>query len=128
MTKVIENNFEEKLAIIFKDEVVSYLNSNLIEKQKISDKTIETLKELHVKKLEVFEEMKASSDKRILRQLAKKVTILEFLLQKHWKFDLNENYHYWCQVPHCQCPKMDNRDLYGTPYKIINQNCIIHGK
>ena len=52
----------------------------------------------------------------------------EFMLQKFWNFPQDEDKHsYWFKLPGCTCPKLDNKDKWGTPYAIIQQDCPYHG-
>lgn len=56
------------------------------------------------------------------------ITETEFTIQKLWKFQPDPNYHrMWFEDPKCSCPNMDNKDRLGTPYKIINEECKLHG-
>lgn len=114
---------------LYKDGVpVAKLNARLVEKQNLNEREIDQLKRLHFKRSEIFEEMKATDKKEILQKLFKDYTKNEFALQKAWKFNEDENYHRWWEVPKCKCPKLDNEDSYGTSRKIYNGNCPIHGE
>lgn len=104
------------------------LNPNLVAKQELSQLQVNNIIDLHKHKNRIFNEMKATSSKTLLRDLAKKVEETEFKLQAIWGFPQDENFHYWWQVPQCSCPRMDNQDLYGTNHKIINPQCKVHGK
>lgn len=117
-----------KFAVVYKGDVKFYLNFRLAEKQKVSDENIEKLKEVHVRKLEVFDKMKETEDKNLLKELAITVENIEFELQKLWGFEEDKNMHEWYMVPKCACPKIDNHDNRGTEFKIINLDCPVHGK
>lgn len=112
--------------VTYKGQKMYKLNERLSRMQGLSVEDIETLKDLHVIKLEIFEKMEKSSDKKELQELALEVENIEFQLQKTWKFKQDRNYHDWYLVPKCSCPKMDNVDMKGTIYRTINHNCIIH--
>lgn len=116
-----------KFAVVHKGEVKFYLNHHLLTKQKVSDENIGKLKEVHIKKLEVFDKMKETDDKQQLKDLALTVENIEFELQKLWGFEEDKNMHEWYMVPKCTCPRMDNHDYKGTEFKIINAECPIHG-
>lgn len=51
----------------------------------------------------------------------------EFKLQRLWGFDEDARYHRFFDLPHCNCPVLDNLERLGTDYQIHNQNCPIHG-
>lgn len=117
-----------KFAVVYKGDIKFYLNSRLLAKQEVSDENIEKLKEVHVRKLEVFDKMKETDDKQQLKELAITVENIEFELQKLWGFKEDKNMHEWYMVPKCTCPKMDNYDYKGTEFKIINLDCPVHGE
>lgn len=53
---------------------------------------------------------------------------IEFTLQGLWKFDRDVNYHtHWIDIKGCTCPKMDNRDHWGTG-RITSSDCKWHWK
>ena len=91
-------------------------------------KNLEEIKKLHLEKNKVFSKMKKSRKKETLKKLAEEVGQIEFKLQAAWNFPLDKNYHRWFEVPKCTCPKMDNIDMLGTKYRIIAEDCPIHGK
>ena len=51
----------------------------------------------------------------------------EYCLQATWGFSLDLNYHMFWEMEGCTCPKMDNRDSWGTMYHYYNMDCPIHG-
>ena len=64
----------------------------------------------------------------VLQTLAQYIENVEFQLQEAWGFGRNVNFHsYWYRVPHCTCPKLDNKDSFGTAIRHINENCPVHG-
>lgn len=64
-----------------------------------------------------------------LRECAARMEEIEFELQKAWGFTPSREFHtYWYQVPHCTCPKLDNKDNVGTSLRIIGDDCPIHSK
>lgn len=57
------------------------------------------------------------------------VESLEYKLQDSWKFVQDRNRHkYWYRIAGCCCPYMDNKDRWGTPYRIYNSECKWHGE
>lgn len=102
-------------------------NQDLIKRQglveediKELDKTYETLKNL-------FLQAQEATDSKQLAVIAMQVEQVEFELQRIWKFEQNDAMHtYWCQIPHCECPIMDNRDLFGTGKRIYSASCPVH--
>lgn len=51
----------------------------------------------------------------------------EYILQGIWGFPLDPNYHMFWEMEGCTCPRMDNRDSWGTNYHYYNYDCPIHG-
>jgi hypothetical protein len=116
-----------KYAIMCKGAIVGYISENLCKKQNLSDETINLICETHSTKCGLLEDMENTDDKQELRALALQVEEIEFALQRMWGFTEDRNYHRWWEVPKCLCPHWDNRDNYGTPYRIINKECPVHG-
>lgn len=106
---------------------ITYLNPNLLMLRKINKQDFETLKHLHRQQFEVYELMENTDDVQKLKELNKLTTKIQYEMQKAWHFRKNKNRHYWYNVPKCDCPKLDNQERLGTPFRIINQSCIIHG-
>lgn len=53
---------------------------------------------------------------------------MEFTLQGLWKFDRSIDHHtHWIEIKGCTCPKMDNRDHWGTG-RITISDCPWHWK
>lgn len=49
-------------------------------------------------------------------------------LQRLWGFEVDATKHkYWYQIRGCTCAKMDNKELWGTPYRVYSQDCPYHG-
>jgi len=109
-------------------EVITQLNYHLAEKQKITYEQLEALKLSHQLRWILFEAAKKVLDEPLkLKLLANVFDTLESEQQKLWNFDVNPNHHYFFSFPGCKCPKMDNHDRLGTPYKIFDKSCPIHG-
>ena len=113
--------------ITLKDGQVIQLNERLIDRQRLTSREVEQIKKVHFTKSEVFEKMRETSDRVLLRKLAEEVTELEFKLQRLWGFELNKNWHEWYSVPKCSCPKIDNYELRGQDMKIYSSHCSVHG-
>lgn len=113
------------LNIVF-NGVVYHLNPILIKQNNISEENIKKIKEKYIQNLELFEKMKSENDIKKLKDLAKKVEDIEFELQVLWGFPKNKDFHEWFFVPKCSCPKMDNKEMIGSNFRIINPSCIIH--
>lgn len=106
----------------------SSLNSRLVAKQNLTQQEVNDIIEVHCHKDLLFSQMESATDPAVLKELAEKVTEIEFKLQKLWGFTQDANFHYWWSVPQCDCPRMDNQDRYGTSHRIINPQCKVHGK
>jgi hypothetical protein len=105
------------------------LNPRLLKKQEIADpEVIQKLIDSHIEKLKIIEQMDMSDDPVNLHNLAVDIEKIEFKQQELWGFPKNRDYHYWYNVPKCTCPYMDNRDNYGTPFRLVDDNCPVHGK
>ena len=118
-------NHDKKLLVEYKGKTV-VLNSRLLDRQKAWD-NLDEIKNLHLEKLKIFEQMELTDVKEDLKNYAQEIEQLEFKLQKAWGFSQDRNYHYWYDVPKCICPKLDNRDNYGTEYRIFDSTCPVHG-
>jgi len=104
-----------------------HINLFFAYQQKIDKKRLSAIKDLHVKRTEIFAKMQNSDDVTELRQLAEEVTQIDFSLQKEWGFSRDESYHmWWYRVPKCSCPKNDNEERRGFQ-NIYSSGCIIHG-
>ena len=103
------------------------LNAALIRKQNLSVDDVEKIKQLHLERMKIEYRIEKSSDKLILKELSKKWTENQFLLQDAWGFKRDQNYHKFWEVPKCSCPKLDNLDLYPSAYYWRDVNCVLHG-
>ncbi len=115
------------LRIFRNGKVVKRLNDILVINQNISEGAVEKIKELHNEKMDVLDLMKDSDDASELKEYAEMIEKIEYFLQETWGFEKNKNYHYWYMLPKCVCPKMDNKENYGTDIRIINRECPVHG-
>ena len=125
---------------ILKDLKILSINTNLLIKRNISKKKIKKnikknkkINKIFNKEYNILQDYKAGIvsrkkiDKKVMK-FDKKIKKIEFKLQKAWGFPKNEFYHqYWYRQPACSCPKLDNDELLGKNFKIINSDCLIHG-
>ena len=116
-----------KRRIRFRIEDGHFLNSILAISQNLTQTDVDKLKRLHSIKNSVLKKMEETDIPSELKTLANDITIIEFDLQKAWGFPQDINKHYWNSVPKCVCPEDDNRQYYGTEYKIVNSSCPVHG-
>ena len=115
-------------AVHYGGKVVYRLNERLAEQQGVSDQEMINLVELHQEKLVIFSQMEATTNRLELRRMAGLIETIEFEMQKNWHFDLNKDFHEWYLVPNCTCPQMDNEDRRGTPHRIVDAKCPVHGE
>lgn len=107
---------------------LSMINQNLVNRQKVSAEDVKKIVKLQTIRKYFYDFIELSNDKEEIRRLDKIITQIEFQLQKLWGFPQNRNFHRWFDVPKCSCPKWDNADSLGSDFRIINPNCILHGK
>lgn len=103
------------------------LNSRLIANQDLSQDEVNKILKLHRLRNCYLTLMEINDSKIDLRYISNIITQIDFQLQKLWKFKIDSNYHRFWELPKCECPKMDNRDVYGTGHRYINPKCKIHG-
>jgi len=115
------------LVVEYKDKGM-ILNPRLIKQQKVSDAGIAKLKEIHLERMMLEEEMENTDDPVRLHIMAQEREHIEYRLQRVWGFPEDSDYHRWWEVPKCVCPKMDNADDYPTKYRIIRGDCPVHGQ
>lgn len=54
---------------------------------------------------------------------------IEHTMQGLWGFTRDRDFHiHWLRRAGCTCPKMDNHDLMGAPYRIVTDDCPFHTK
>lgn len=110
------------------------LNMKLAEKQGLTQEDVRGLEILHSFKDNLFQTASVMSIKSEHgTPLDKKGIVLaleqiEFSMQRLWKFTEDRNFHtWWYQIPGCQCPVSDNRDNFGTEYRVTHYDCPFHG-
>lgn len=115
----------EELTLYDTDGVpIGMLNETLLNKQ--NNCNLHQLKQLHTKRHALELEMLNANDKQQLKQLLLEWTEVQFDLQEAWGFPKDATFHPSHRLPKCGCPKMDNDERIGTPYKVINEDCPLH--
>lgn len=104
------------------------LNKRLMVQQCCTEDDMTALLVSHVLRASVFEAMNRTDDPHELQRYDRVYKHLQRAQQELWKFQQNDNYLRFWDVPKCGCPKMDNDDAVGTPYKITSAACVIHWK
>lgn len=102
--------------------MITILNENLVKRQRITEETIVKLHAVYDKLNDVIENPENFNNPVELIQE------MEFELQALWKFPIDADFHaHWLRIKGCECPKMDNRERMGTPYRIYSVFCPWHG-
>lgn len=105
-----------------------WLSLYLIEKQNLTQEQVDIIKNLHIKKYKLYKQCEdIEYAKKNSLKLDKKITKVEFDLQKAWSFPQDINYHKFWNIPNCKCPKIDNEDVYPSGYYARSGNCVLHG-
>jgi len=116
----------DQLVVTYNGKERYILSKRLIDQQNCWS-NLEEIKEAHWLKLMIYEMIEEETDPKMLKSLAQDLTEIEYYLQELWKFDRDSNFHMFWEYPKCQCPSMDNRDMY--PYRqVINLGCPLHGE
>lgn len=102
------------------------LNQRLIEKQKLTPKEIEEIYALHEQKQKLYKLIEKEADSSKLPRYAEDLQALEFKLQEAWRFKKDANFHRFWETPRCTCPKMDNRENWGTDMYSVSGDCPLH--
>jgi hypothetical protein len=107
------------------------LNTRLVVRQGLDSEEIEALCVSHTLREVVFELATRAKDQKVpnsktLKMLAQVYEALQFEQQKLWRFEPTADHHRFFDLPGCACPKLDNEDRLGTPYKIYSEACPIH--
>ena len=120
----------DKYAVIGLDgKLITRLNERLAIRQNVSDDALQALCASHVVGRTVFDLAKANIDNPItLQMLARVFDNLENEQQALWNFPVDPSHHRFFDMPGCTCPRMYNEKCLGTPYKIYNPTCPIHGE
>ena len=116
----------EHLEIAFNGEYQFTLNKDLLDKHNAWE-NLELIKKLHQTRLFLYESMKATRNKILLKALDEECTDVEFKLQDAWDFPRDTKFHKFWLRPRCSCPELDNDDRYPTGHYVVVQSCILHG-
>lgn len=101
------------------------INMALAKRRGLSDKRIKKIERLQGVIAWLYNAMH-TCEPQWLPTFAKWVTETEFKLQKAWKFEQDQKFHKFWDVPHCTCPKMDNIDNYPKGPYVYNADCLVH--
>jgi len=107
-------------------------NQKLIKENGLTSKDVKKLDPLYDELNEIFSEMNEYKGKELTEEKStefiKRIEDLEFRMQEAWKFPKSDSFHkYWRLNPLCECPQMDNDDMFGTDTRVISQECPLHG-
>jgi hypothetical protein len=108
------------------------LNPKLVEKQELTDADIQVIIDAHNERLHLFHRLEKVDPETLegraeLRAGAARLEELEFKMQEGWKFPQSRDHHtWWYQIPHCRCPRLDNRDNFGTGQRFVARDCPVH--
>jgi hypothetical protein len=119
--------FEDPLVVYYKGKPALKLNKSLIDAQQIDDEGIEDIKILHCIRLYIEEQMQAQTKPEYIKEWYKLWVENQYQLQAAWGFPQDANFHPSHRLHHCACPVMDNDERLGTPYRVTNSDCILHG-
>lgn len=109
-------------------------NTTLANDNKMDITRVTTMLQLHEHRIDVEKMMEKLDPSKplelqILKEHAIAVEYIEFQLQEAWGFPKSKDHHtYWYTLPHCQCPLMDNKDMWGTKYNVYSGDCPIHAR
>lgn len=108
-------------------------NNDLIKKQQLQKEDIENLVLLNILKLLVNKSILKynkfnSEELSTMKKLGALIYPMEMIAQQLWKFDQDDTKHtWWYQLKACECPILDNQELFGIDRAYINTSCPIHG-
>ena len=109
-------------------DALGRLKSGLAERQGVTDEQLSALIMTYQLKEVLFDAARKSLDEPFkLKMLAAMFDALEFEQQGLWNFPRDASFHFFWAFPGCTCPKLDNRDRWGTGMGIRSHDCPIHG-
>ncbi len=99
-----------------------HVNEKFADKQGISEENRNLLEELYI----LLEDILFHPEQ--YDNPVERIEDIEFRMQYLWKFEKDPTRHrYWLDIKGCECPKIDNYERIGTPYRIIVTSCPWHG-
>lgn len=122
----IYSKIVDEAIVEYKGERVSIVPEALLTQQDCWE-NLDQIKELHIKRLELYDRIKKEKLPEALKALAEESTEIEFKLQELWKFKRNRDFHKFWELPKCECPVLDNDDRYPYGYYVITCTCPLHG-
>lgn len=108
------------------------LNYYLAVYNKLTAEDREAIVKLHEQRIDLFKAAKKAY-RRDFPSLSPTYYVdtledLEYELQDAWKFGRSKDHHtWWCRLPYCACPKLDNKQYEGTGLRVITSTCPYHG-
>ena len=118
---------EQDLTVYHNDKPILRLNGNLAERQGIPKEALTKLKESHVDRYLIEQQLEQASRVEDINMLFKEWTRINFLQQRLWGFPEDSNYHPSHRLSKCSCgATMDNDERLGTPYRVVVRGCPIH--
>lgn len=127
---ISHNNKRNKMITkeTFKTSDGVVLHWDLAQQKGLTTDEIQAIMDCHIRRVVIFDAMRATNDKDELHDFADEIEELEFEMQAHWHFAQDKDYHmWWLRSPKCQCPQMDNRDPMYFGQQIIMSRCPVHG-
>lgn len=107
-----------------KDKCEIKLNNSLILKQSVPLAAEDALVVLHT----LLDNIKSSPDEYgSPLQVLELVKCMEYTMQSLWRFPLSSKHHMnQFYIEGCLCPKMDNKERFGSGYFVYNKQCPYH--
>jgi len=144
----------KKCTITYKGRKI-ILNQRLIEQKGLDDETVNKIKELHKKAIDIdiilsnkflmflnriglflngifFNEKTylidiSFSDIKTIKYYLDQWTYIQIKLQLKWGFPIDGKYHKFWHLKSCTCSKIDNEDRYPSGYYVYSGDCPLHG-
>lgn len=110
--------------VIVNNEVRTYINPYLINKQNLSKNDVVNLLNLHIQKFTL--EDKFEDNGMEPEQYQKVWTEIQNKIQITWKLNPNEKKHIFWEMKKCLCPKVENEDAYPTGEYFYSVECPVH--
>ena len=121
------NFTDEDLTVYHNNKPILRLNGTLAERQGITKEQLERLKESHVDRYLIEQQLEQASRVEDIQMLYQEWTRLSFLQQKLWGLPEDANFHPSHRLSKCSCgATMDNDERLGTPYRVVVSGCPIH--